>query len=105
MLASELQGLIDLDFDVELTGFDLAEIDLVLDDSADANPAKRDVAEDVQPSAPPYAVTAKVDMVVRRAMHNSAKANRAIQTAGQNLSKIPLLCRRRRKLIISCANS
>jgi hypothetical protein len=28
MLAIELQGLIDLDFDVELTGFSLAEVDL-----------------------------------------------------------------------------
>jgi ParB-like chromosome segregation protein Spo0J len=30
ILAIELQGLIDLDFDVELTGFSLAEIDLDL---------------------------------------------------------------------------
>ncbi len=31
LLGIELQGLIDLDFDVSLTGFSLAEIDLVLD--------------------------------------------------------------------------
>jgi hypothetical protein len=32
ILAIELQGLIDLDFDVELTGFEMAEIDILLDD-------------------------------------------------------------------------
>jgi hypothetical protein len=33
LLAIELQGLIDLDFEVELTGFSLAETDLILDQS------------------------------------------------------------------------
>jgi DNA modification methylase len=33
VLAIELQGLIDLDFDLEFTGFSLAEIDLVLDEA------------------------------------------------------------------------
>jgi ParB-like chromosome segregation protein Spo0J len=33
VLAIELQALIDLDFDVEVTGFSLAEIDLVLDEA------------------------------------------------------------------------
>ena len=37
LLAIELQGLIELDFDVEITGFDMPEIDLVLED-ADARP-------------------------------------------------------------------
>ena len=37
ILAIELQGLIDLDFDVSLTGFSLAEIDIVLDDAAPAH--------------------------------------------------------------------
>ena len=31
MLAIELQGLIDLDFEVELTGFEMGEIDIILD--------------------------------------------------------------------------
>jgi ParB-like chromosome segregation protein Spo0J len=39
ILAIELQGLIDLDFDVELTGFSLAETDFILEDAK-----KRDVA-------------------------------------------------------------
>lgn len=33
ILAIELQALIDLNFEVELTGFSLAEIDLVIDDA------------------------------------------------------------------------
>jgi DNA modification methylase len=41
ILAIELQNLIDLDFEVELTGFAAAEIDLVLDDADDA---RRDAA-------------------------------------------------------------
>jgi len=32
ILATELQGLMDLDFDIELTGFEMAEIDIVLED-------------------------------------------------------------------------
>ena len=38
MLAIELQGLIDLEFDVELTGFSLAEVDLVLDEAQESAP-------------------------------------------------------------------
>jgi ParB-like chromosome segregation protein Spo0J len=34
VLAIELQGLIDLDFDVEVAGFSLAEVDLVLEEAA-----------------------------------------------------------------------
>jgi hypothetical protein len=32
-LAIELQALVDLDFDVEITGFSLAEVDIVLDEA------------------------------------------------------------------------
>jgi DNA modification methylase len=39
ILAIELQGLIDLDFDVALTGFSLAEVDLVLDAAHESDPA------------------------------------------------------------------
>jgi DNA modification methylase len=38
MLAIELQGLIDLEFDVSLTGFSMAEVDFVLDAARDRNP-------------------------------------------------------------------
>ena len=37
ILAIELQALIDLDFDVGLTGFSLAEVDLVLDEASEAS--------------------------------------------------------------------
>ena len=46
VLAIELQALVDLDFEVELTGFSLAEIDLVLDEASDADPDGIDAAED-----------------------------------------------------------
>jgi 16S rRNA G966 N2-methylase RsmD len=36
ILAIELQGLINLNFEVELTGFDMGEIDIILDDAEDA---------------------------------------------------------------------
>jgi ParB-like chromosome segregation protein Spo0J len=36
ILAIELQGLIDLDFDVELTGFAMGEIDILLNDADEA---------------------------------------------------------------------
>lgn len=38
ILAIELQALIDLDFDVELTGFSLAETDIILDSASDSDP-------------------------------------------------------------------
>jgi hypothetical protein len=38
LLAIELQGLIDIDFDVQLTGFSLAEIDIVLDEAREGSP-------------------------------------------------------------------
>src|SRR5215210_1116930 len=38
VLAIEMQALIDLDFDLEVTGFSLAEIDLVLDEAAETSP-------------------------------------------------------------------
>ncbi|ODP38759.1 DNA methylase N-4 [Sphingomonas turrisvirgatae] len=49
ILAIELQALVDLEFDVELTGFSLAEIDLVLDEAGDADPDRPEAPEDVVP--------------------------------------------------------
>jgi DNA modification methylase len=49
MLAIELQGLVELDFDLEFTGFSLAEVDLILDTAADADTAKSD-ADDAVPA-------------------------------------------------------
>ncbi len=43
LLAIELNALIELQFDIEITGFDTAEVDLILDEALEA---KEDVAED-----------------------------------------------------------
>lgn len=48
ILAIELQGLIDIGFDVELTGFETPEIDLILEESDDASP-KSLTADDQTP--------------------------------------------------------
>jgi hypothetical protein len=39
MLAIELQGLLELDVDIELTGFDMPEVDLILDEAQEAKDA------------------------------------------------------------------
>lgn len=47
LLAIELQGLIELDFDVEVTGFEMGEIDIILDDasSPDAKTPEDDIPQ------------------------------------------------------------
>ncbi len=62
LLAIELQALIDLDFDVELTGFSLAEVDIVLDQTADADPAAPDAPEDEVMLVAAVAVTRRGDL-------------------------------------------
>jgi DNA modification methylase len=52
MLAIELQGLIDLDFEVELTGFNMADIDFLLDDADEAK-GKAVGSEDESPEPLP----------------------------------------------------
>ncbi|RDC58925.1 Site-specific DNA-methyltransferase (adenine-specific) [Alteripontixanthobacter maritimus] len=62
VLAIELQALIDLEFDVEITGFSLAEVDLVLDEAADANPDGTDAPEDAIPDPSPLPISRMGDM-------------------------------------------
>lgn len=62
VLAIELQALVDLEFDVELTGFSLAEIDLVLDEAGDADPDAPDAPEDAVPAVGGPAVTRMGDV-------------------------------------------
>lgn len=62
ILAIELQGLIDLDFDVELTWFSLAEIDFVLDEAGEADPDAPDAAEDAVPDVTGPAVSRMGDI-------------------------------------------
>ena len=45
VLAIELQALIDLDFDVTLTGFSLAEVDLTIDAASEASPEPADTGD------------------------------------------------------------
>jgi DNA modification methylase len=63
ILAIELQALIDLDFEVDITGFDLAEIDLLLDEDrvrkTQAEPEAADVVPEM-PEGPP--ITAPGDL-------------------------------------------
>jgi DNA modification methylase len=61
ILAIELQGLIDLDFEVDLTGFSLAEIDLTLDAARDADPRSRG-PEDEIPAMSAKAVSRRGDL-------------------------------------------
>lgn len=62
ILAIELQALVDVDFDVELTGFSLAEVDLVLDEYSDADPDGREAPEDAVPVLNGEAVTQRGDI-------------------------------------------
>ena len=51
ILAIELQALVDLEFDVELTGFSLAEVDLLIDEAGEASADGTDAPEDAVPSS------------------------------------------------------
>lgn len=62
LLAQELQELIDVDFDMDLTGFSLAEIDVVLDDAREASPDTRDAPEDAVPEPSDVVVTQRGDL-------------------------------------------
>lgn len=62
ILAIEFQGLIDLDFDLEITGFSLAEIDFTLDEASEASPDGTDAAEDEIPEPSGEPVTRMGDL-------------------------------------------
>ena len=63
ILAIEMQALVDLDFDVTLTGFSLAEVDLTLDAARDRGTSGRDAADRVPLHAGP-AISRKGDLWV-----------------------------------------
>jgi DNA modification methylase len=62
LLAIELQGLIDLDFDVTIAGFSLAEVDLTLDLARDRDPEGPAGPEDEVPPLATQAVTRRGDV-------------------------------------------
>jgi DNA modification methylase len=59
LLAIELQGLIDLNVEIELTGFAMPEIDLILEDAREAN-ATPSGPEDTVPECPPGSAVTQV---------------------------------------------
>lgn len=64
ILAIELQALIDIDFDVTLTGFSLAEVDFTLDAARERDPAAPFGVEDEIPPIAPEAVSRMGDVWV-----------------------------------------
>lgn len=62
ILAIELQGLIDMEFDIELTGFSIAEADLIIDEAHDADPDGKDAHEDQVPVVGGEPVTRQGDL-------------------------------------------
>ena len=62
ILAIELQALVDLDFEVEVTGFSSAEIDLVIGGAEEADPAGEDAPEDIVPPLASVAISSMGDV-------------------------------------------
>jgi DNA modification methylase len=52
LLALELQGLVDLDFDIELTGFSLAEVDLIIEEAGESSPSPSTTLPDREDEVP-----------------------------------------------------
>ena len=89
ILAIELQALIDLDFDVTLTGFSLAEVDLALDQAREASTDGPDSPEDLISEPPETAVSRSGDLwqftgVRGPGTENSAR--RSLRLSGNALS-------------------
>ena len=62
ILAIELQALVDLNFDVEITGFSLAEVDLAIDELGDGDPEGSDIPEDTVPRVGGPPITNRGDL-------------------------------------------
>ena len=62
LLAIELQGLIELEVDIELTGFEIAEIDLILEEAREASGATNEPEDTVPEPSPGPAVTQTGDL-------------------------------------------
>ncbi len=62
LLAIELQHLVDLDFDVELTGFEIAEIDFVIEEAGANKAGESDRIEDAVPVSDGPTVTKAGDV-------------------------------------------
>ena len=62
LLAIELQGLIELEVDIELTGFEMAEIDLILEEAREASGAPSGPEDQAPEPSPGPAVTQTGDL-------------------------------------------
>jgi hypothetical protein len=62
VLAGEMQALIEIGFDVELTGFSLAEIDLTIAEAEESKPSGKDSNDDQIPPLRTTAVTCPGDV-------------------------------------------
>ena len=62
LLAIELQGLIELDVDIELTGFEMAEIDLILEEAREVSGAASGPEDTAPELSPDPAVTQTEDL-------------------------------------------
>jgi DNA modification methylase len=62
LLALELQGLLELGFDLSVTGFSVTEIDLALDTAKDSAPSRWDAADDWIPEPEEVAVSRPGDL-------------------------------------------
>jgi DNA modification methylase len=62
LLAIELQALVDLDFDVELTGFSIAEVDLILEEANESSLSESNEPENKHPALSEAAVTRLGDL-------------------------------------------
>jgi len=62
LLAIELQGLIEADYQVDVTGFSIGEVDAVLQEAREASPTGSDARDDACPEPPAVAVTRPGDI-------------------------------------------
>jgi DNA modification methylase len=62
LLAVELQGLIELDIDIELTGFEMAEVDLILEEAQEATDTHSGPEDEAPEPSPGPAVTQTGDL-------------------------------------------
>ena len=82
ILAIELQGLIDVDFDLELTGFQMSEIDIILDSADKTKRNREEFQDDVPERRSGQTVTRSGDVWVlgsHRLLCGDARDDRAYQ--------------------------
>src|SRR6266704_3508582 len=84
LLAIELQGLIDLNVEIELTGFEMPEIDLILEEASEAEGASNGPEDDV-PQYPSGPVVSRTGDLWVLGNHRLLCADARDQTAYESL--------------------